>query len=72
MLVCFRGCSADRHISACRAAQVSWPQSVNRDDLTFDLASAGREVGGPVAVTRSAPVQLRVFLDHSALEARPT
>ena len=50
--------------------QVSWQQSIDSDGIAIDLASARREVGGPVTVTRNAPVQLRVFLDHSALEAR--
>ena len=51
------------------SAQVSWPQSVTSDGVAIDLASARREVGGPVAVKRGAEVHLRVFLDHSALEA---
>ena len=50
--------------------QVSWPQTVDRNGVTVDLASARRKVGGPVAVQRRSPVRLRVFLDHSALEAR--
>lgn len=49
--------------------QVSWPRTVDKDGITVDLASARREVGGPVAVARGEPVHMRVFLDHSALEA---
>ena len=52
------------------ALQVSWPRAIDKGGVTVDLASALREVGGPVAVTRRDPVRLRVYLDHSALEAR--
>ena len=50
--------------------QVSWLQQMDQEAMTFDIGGAMREVGGPVALGKRDAVQLRIFLDHSALEVR--
>ena len=36
--------------------------------MTFDIADPAREVGGSIRVGKGEAIQLRIFLDHSALE----
>lgn len=43
---------------------------VDHESMTFDMGGAVREVGGRIALGKGEPVQLRIFLDHSALEVR--
>ena len=50
--------------------KVAWLRDIKHDTMTFDLSGARREVGGPILLGGGEPIQLQIFLDHSALEVR--
>ena len=62
--------TSSAHTSYCCCKQVSGLRHIHQQSLSSVLDDPAREVGGLIDLPRGESVQLRVFLDHSALEVR--
>lgn len=50
------------------AMQVVFPTALDSSSMTFDMHADTKRIGGPVRLQNAQEVQVKVYMDHSAVE----